>query len=117
MSQARTSIAVMRTWDVPSVDPGSQCWVGWSEKFGGYYLGTRTLEGEMFCYPRDADDPAFISVPALMVATMPAVDWHKVSPALIAELQTAPALAYLAEEHRTTREQAVASALQLALGA
>ena len=99
----------MRTWDVPGADSENECWVAWSLKLNGYFLGTRTPEGEMF-----ASD-AFASVPALMVATAGAVMWDEVPTSVLGELHTAPSLAYLDVEHDTARERAVAKALRVAL--
>ena len=99
----------MRTWDVPGADPGNECWVGWSVKLDGFFLGTRTPEGDYF------STDAFASVPALMVATAPAVLWDQVPGSVLAELHEAPSLAYLEAEHTSAREKAVASALRLAL--
>lgn len=100
-------MADMRTWDVPAVDPANETWAAWSDKLDGYFLGTRTPEGDMF-----ATD-AYPSVAALMVATSPAVWWDRVGPQTIAELHAAPSLAYLDAEHTNAREQAVASTLRL----
>lgn len=99
----------MRTWDVPAVDAANHCWVAWSVKLGGYFLGTETPEDEMF-----ATD-AYPSVAALMVGTAPAVEWDEVSPQVISELHAAPSLAYLDEVHTSRRELLVASALRHAL--
>lgn len=103
------NVREMRTWDVPAVDDANHCWVAWSIKLNGYFLGTRTPEGEMF-----ATD-GYASLATLMVATAPAVEWSGVAPSVIAELHKAPSLAYLDEEHTSGREQSVAMALRLAL--
>jgi len=99
----------MRTWSVPGADPGNECWVAWSVKLNGYFLGTRTPEGEYF------STDAYASVPALMVATSPVVLWGEVPVSVLNELHDAPTLAFLDAEHTTRREQSVALTLRMAL--
>lgn len=103
-------MAGIKTWDVPPWDPGAEAWVGWSVKFGGYYLGMRTPEEPTFC------TDAFPSVPALMVATVGAVMWDRVPASVLAELEHAPTTAFLEAEHTSRHELAVARTLQIALG-
>lgn len=99
----------IRTWSVPGFDPAAECWVGWSMKLNGYYLGTRTPEDPYF------STDGFASVPALMVGTAADVMWDEVPASVLAELEHAPTAAFLEAEHTSRHEQAVASTLRMAL--
>lgn len=103
-------MADVKTWDVPPWDPGAEAWVGWSSKFGGYYLGMRTPEESTFC------TDAFPNVPALMVGTVGAVMWDKVPASVLAELEHAPTTVFLDTDHIDRHEQAIALTLRRALG-